>query len=70
MKIGLAEPLEFFKVLIVKNGAEHAGQLPEARLRGLVELTSGEQPVDQVRLPQRNHPVAQRCRGAIAARPD
>ena len=63
VKIGLAQPIELCGVFIVQDGAEHAGQLREFFLVGLVKTALGNQPVDDVRLAQRNDAVALLARG-------
>ena len=66
VKIGLTQQIELFEILIVKQGAELAGQLPESRLPGIVEVARVHQAVDQIRLPQRNETIPLRRRGCFA----
>ena len=66
VKIGLTQQIELFEILIVKQGAELAGKLPESRLLGIVEVARVHEAVDQIRLPQRNETIPLRQRGRFA----
>jgi hypothetical protein len=50
----------------VKNGAQHAGKLPESRLLGVVKAALGDKPADNIRLPQRNETILLLRRGRFA----
>jgi hypothetical protein len=52
----------------VKNGAQHAGKLPQSRLLGVVKAAFGDKPVDDIRLPQRNETILLLWRGRFAMR--
>ena len=68
VKIHLAQPIQFLEILVVKDGSEPAGQLPETRLPGFVEAALGDEPADQVRLPQPDDTVALLRRGHLGHR--
>jgi hypothetical protein len=67
-KIRIAQPIKLFKILVVKDGAKHAGKLPELGLPGFVKATFGDQPSNHFRLPQRNYTVPLLRRGCVATR--
>jgi hypothetical protein len=50
----------------VKNGAQHAGKLPEFRLPGVVKAALGDKPADYIRLAQRNETILLLVRGRFA----
>jgi hypothetical protein len=52
----------------VKNGAQHAGKLPESRLLGVVKAALGDKPADNIRLPQRNETIPRLWRDRLAMR--
>jgi hypothetical protein len=52
----------------MKNGAQHAGKLPKAGLLGFVEASVGNEPANNIRLPQRNETIPRPGRGRIAMR--
>ncbi len=66
VEIGLAQPIELFEIFVVQDGAEHAGELPESRLVGFVKTALCNEPVDDIRLPQRNDTVTRLPRGELA----
>jgi hypothetical protein len=66
VEVGLAQPVELFEIFVVQDGAEHAGQLPEAGLVGFVETALCNEPVDDIGLAQRNDTVALFRRGDFA----
>jgi len=52
----------------VKNGAQRAGKLPEACLLGGIKAAFGDEPADNIRLPQRNKTIPLLRRGCFAVR--
>ncbi|MBV9456332.1 MAG: hypothetical protein JO141_02265 [Bradyrhizobium sp.] len=66
VKIHFAQPVQFFEILIVKDSGEPTGPIPEAGLPRRVETTVGNQPANQVRLPQPDDAVKLLRRGCIA----
>jgi hypothetical protein len=66
VEIQLAQLVELLEILIVKDGAEPAGKLPESHLPGLVEATLGDKAADKIRLAQPNDPVTLLLRGRFA----
>src|SRR5207245_8876029 len=68
VEIRLAQPVQFFEILVVKNGAQHAGKLPESRLLGVVKAALGDKPADNIRLPQRNETIPRLRRGCLPKR--
>jgi len=67
VEIGLAQPIEFFEIFVVQDGAEHAGQLPESGLVGFVKTALCDEPVDDIGLAQRYDPVTLFRRSDFAA---
>jgi len=65
VKIHLAKPVQFFEILIVEDGPEPTGQIPEAGLPSPVETAVGNKAADQIRLAQADDAVKLLRRGRI-----
>ena len=68
VKIGLAQPVKFFEILMMKNGAQQAGKLPKSCLLDVVKAALGDEPADNIRLPQRNETIPRLWRDRLAMR--